>query len=112
MTDITYPPGSTIVAYEADGLDCVLTVTFNASPGATTLLGGTVGVDLLNTKAPTKYAGTGAPLTATTASVQTEGWAIPEGTYELHVRPAPTGYSAQTLKYTVVMKKSAAEQPA
>lgn len=111
MTATTYAPGSTIVAYEADGLDCVLTVTFNASPGATTLMGGTVEVDLLEANTGLKYEGAGAPLTATTASVQTDGWAIPPGTYELHVRPIPSGYSSQTFKYTVMMKKSAAPHP-
>jgi len=104
----------TMIAYEATGIDALVTVTFNAAPGATTLSSGTVAVDAINTKTKTKYASTTATIQSGTTIRFTFGeWVLPEGTYEVQVRAPPSGYSTQTLSLedsTFQVRKSAAVQ--
>lgn len=102
---------TTRTAFEATGIDAEVTVTFKASPGATTLIGGAVAADLLSSPANTKYAvGDVTIASATKIRVRTAAWAIPAGTYSLQVRAEPAGYSEQTYEYQFVIKKSAAVQ--
>jgi len=102
---------STFTAYEATGIDALVTVTFDTAPGATTLSGATVAVNARNTVTGTKYAGTATVASATTIRCTFAAWAIPTGTYSVQVRATPTGYSAQTVAdATFMIKPSASVQ--
>jgi hypothetical protein len=99
---------TTYTAHEATGIDALVTVTFDALPGATTLSGATVAVNARNTVTGTKYVGTATVTSGTTIRCTFAAWALPAGTYSVQVRATPSGYSAQTVAdATFVVKTSA-----
>lgn len=102
---------TTYTGHEATGIDALVTVTFDALPGATTLSGATVAVNARNAATGTKYAGTATVASSTTIRCTFAAWALPAGTYSVQVRATPTGYGAQTVAdVTFVVKPSAAVQ--
>lgn len=99
-------------AYEATGIDALVTVTFGALPGASTLTGGAVAVDAINLETKIKVPGTATIASATTIRCIFGPWILAAGIYAVHTRAQPLGYSEQTVSVErIVVEESAAETP-
>jgi len=84
-------------AYEATGIDALITVAFGPLPGATTLTGGTVAVDAIHLITRAKVTGTATIASATTIRCTFDPWDLVAGLYSMQTRAQPLGYSEQTV---------------
>lgn len=96
------------IAYTGDTISRIVTLTFRAGSGITTIVGGAVVCAALKLDGTgTTVAGTATILTATTAKVSFATSALSPGTWEFQMRGTPIGGDPTTVAEVVTLKLSA-----
>ena len=97
--------------HELDGIDFLVSpITFDNLTGATSMVGGTVGVEAITTRGGLRYTGVATLVNASTGIRCTFApRALPPGVYSVQVRATPAGYAQQTISDTVWVVKTSAK---